>query len=73
MPLSKSRHKVTESWARARPGSQEKGWSTPVLATGPLIEAKPLPPSGPQFPLSEKVLGTNIFKKFIFKKVGETD
>lgn len=37
MPLSKSRHKVTESWARARPGSQEKGWSTPVLATGPLI------------------------------------
>lgn len=36
MPLSKSRHEITESWARAWPGSQERGRSTPVLAHGSL-------------------------------------
>lgn len=33
MPLSKSQHKLTESWATAWPGSQEKGSHTyPGLA-----------------------------------------
>ena len=34
MPLSKSQHKLTESWARAWPGSQERA-VTPILAWQP--------------------------------------